>query len=269
MTSHEFASFLQAYCDSELEASKMLEVEAHLEACSSCRRTVEIERAFRGELRRRIPPEPVPPHLQERLKALLGELHEKERRPPSAFRRLGWRVAASFLLVVLGGLLAHLLSQPGSRPGLSPLLLELIREHGRSVSQEKPVELYSKNTTQVALWFQGKIAHPILVPDYDPMGVQLLGGRVIQFGNRRVASVVYEKGRTKISLFAFSGAGDTTFLTDLREIRRDGQIFLAVEFQGQQMLLWDREEMVYAMVSDVGWDPLFECARVFFETRES
>ena len=101
------------------------------------------------------------------------------------------------------------------------------------------------------------------------MGIQLLGGRVLQLGDRRVASVVYKKGGRMLSLFALQAAGDDLFLIGLHEIRRDGQVFLAVESRGQQMLLWGQGGMVYALVSDVGWDALFECAQVFFDGEPS
>ena len=54
MTSHEIAPYLQAYCDGELEAPKMLDVEAHLQSCPSCRQAVEAEQAFREELRTKL-----------------------------------------------------------------------------------------------------------------------------------------------------------------------------------------------------------------------
>jgi hypothetical protein len=78
---------------------------------------------------------------------------------------------------------------------------------------------------------------------------------------------VYEKGRKIISLFAFSRYKAS--LAGLEEIRRDGRVFLVGESTGQQMLLWDRGEMLYALVSDVGWDELFQCARVFFQGEPS
>lgn len=263
MTGHEFARYLQAYCDGELEVSKMLEVEGHLEACPSCRQTLEAERAFREGFREKVLPERVPPHLEESLRSAMAELGEGDRRPRARL------VAASLLLLTLGGVLGYLAAQRMSRLTPSPLLVQLVGEHVRSTQLERPVELHSGNTQQVAFWLQGRIEHPILVPDYDPMGIQLLGGRVLQLGDRRVASVVYKKGGRMLSLFALQAAGDDLFLIGLHEIRRDGQVFLAVESRGQQMLLWGQGGMVYALVSDVGWDALFECAQVFFDGEPS
>ncbi len=257
MICQEILFYLQAYLDGELEVSKSLEVEGHLQTCPSCRQVAEAEQAFREEFRQKIPREPVPLHLEAKLRSAVKKLEGRDR------GRRAWLVAASVLLLTLGGVLGYLIAQPLSRPGFSPLLSELIGEHVRSTRLERPVDLSSKNTQQVAFWFQGKIEHPIRVPDYSTSGIQLLGGRVTQLGDRRVASIVYEKGRRIISLFAFSRYKAS--LAGLEEIRRDGQVFFAGEDRGQQILLWDRGEMMYALVSDVGWDELFQCVRVFFQ----
>jgi anti-sigma factor RsiW len=267
MTTHEFARYLQAYCDGELEASKMLEVEGHLQACASCRRTVEAEQAFRNGLRTNIAREPVPSHLAERLRAAMTELEGEQARPA---RPLGWggrawlvAAAASILLVTLGGVLGYLIAQPLSRPGLHPLVTEMVSEHMKFDQLDNPAELPSRNTKQVAFWVQGQIGYPVHVPDYSASGIQLLGGRVTQLSGRRAGYIVYEKGRNIISLFAFRRYGAT--LSGLEQIRQEGRTFLIGEYQGQRILLWDSNKMTYALVSDVGWEELFQCARVFFE----
>jgi anti-sigma factor RsiW len=268
MTTDAFGRYLQAYCDGELEVSKMLEVEGHLETCASCRQTVEAERAFREGFREKILVEPVPLHVEERIRSAMAELEERNRHPAAslpAFRPRAWLVAASIFLLTLGGVLGYLIAGRTSRSMRSPLPGQLVGEHVRSTQLERPVELHSGNTQQVAFWLQGRIEHPILVPDYNPMGIQLMGGRVLQLGDKRVASVVYKKAGKMLSLFALSGKGNTGLLIGLEEVRRQGQVFLAFESEGQQMLLWGQGDMLYALVSDVGWDALFQCAQVFFD----
>ncbi|MEE9152714.1 MAG: zf-HC2 domain-containing protein [candidate division NC10 bacterium] len=270
MTAHEFPSYLQAYCDGELEVSKMLEVEEHLHACPSCRQAMEAEQAFREGLRSNIAREPVPPHLVERLRSTIADLEERERRParPPAWGGRAWLpAAASVLLITLGGLLGYLIAQPLSEPGLHPLVTELVSEHMKFAPLDNPAELPSASTKQVAFWVEGRIGYPVVVPDYSDSGIHLLGGRVTRVSGRRAAYIVYEKGRNIISLFAFPQYGSS--LSGLEEIRREGRSFRTGEHQGQQILLWGSGEMTYALVSDVGWDELFDCARVFFETADS
>ncbi|MEE9521187.1 MAG: zf-HC2 domain-containing protein, partial [candidate division NC10 bacterium] len=80
MTCPDFARYLQAYCDGELDVSKMLEVEEHLQGCPSCSAAVEAEEAFRKELRRTVAQEPVPPHIAERLRSAVAALEEEPKR---------------------------------------------------------------------------------------------------------------------------------------------------------------------------------------------
>ncbi len=271
MTAHELATYLQAYCDGELETSKMLEVEGHLQSCPSCRQAIEAEQSFREALRTKIAPEPVPLHLAERLRSAIAEMEEREKRPAlsPAWGRRAWLLAAaaSVLLFVLGGVLGYLVSRPLSQPGLHPMVTELVAEHMRFDHLENPAELPSEDMKQVAFWVQGRVGYSVRVPDYRSAGIQLLGGRITRLNGRQAGYIVYEKGRSIISLFAFPRFGAS--LSGLEEIRRGAKTFLMGEHRGQQILLWESEngsKMTYALVSDVGWDELFECARVFFET---
>ncbi len=271
MASHEVARYLQAYCDGEIEASKMLEVEAHLETCSSCRHAVEAEQAFREELRTKIAREPVPRHVAERLRSALNEVEEVERRRPTYAPAWGERapllaLAASVLLVV-GVVLGYLIGQSDSKAEVHPLVMELVGEHTRITLREDPAELSTRDTQQVALWVQGRIGHAVHVPDYSSTGIQLLGGRVTRLGGRPAAYIVYEKGRNIISLFSFPGYEAS--LSGLKEIRRDGRTFLTGEYRGQQMLLWESGNMTYVLISNVGWSELFQCAEVFLKGKHS
>lgn len=269
MTVHEFAHYLQAYCDGELDASKMLEVEGHLQSCPACSQAVEAEQAFREELRSKIAVDPVPPHLAERLRSAITELEEREARlaRPPAWERRAWLMAtaASVLLLVLGGILGYLIAQPSIGPGIPPLVTEMVSDHMRFARLRDPAELQSRDTQQVAFWVEGRIGYPVRVPDYTTAGINLLGGRITRLGGRQAAYIVYEKGRSIISLFALPRYGAS--LSGMEQIRRDGRTFLIGEYQGHQILLWRHgNDMTYALVSNVGWDELFQCARVFFET---
>lgn len=271
MTCPDFARYLQAYCDGELDVSKMLEVEEHLQGCPSCSAAVEAEEAFRKELRRTVAQEPVPPHIAERLRSAVAALEEEPKRaagPPVWGRRVwGWALAASVLLVSLGGLMGYLVAPPASRPPIHPVVAELVSEHMRFAPLKNPAELSSRDTQQVAFWVQGRIGHRVQVPDYSSSGIRLLGGRVTHMSGGQAAYIVYEKGRNIISLFSFPRYAAS--LTGLEEVRQECMVFRRAEYQGKQILMWDSGEMTYALVSDVGWDELIQCAQVFFQVAKS
>ena len=270
MTSHEMARYLQAYCDGELETSRMLDVEAHLETCPSCRQVVETERAFREGFRVNAAREHVPPHLAERLRARIAE----EERPRHRTRPLVWgrrvsavALAASIAFFALGGVLGYLIAQPGSVPGVHPLVVELVSEHMKFAPLENPAELSSRNAEQVTFWVEQQTGHSVRVPDYSSSGIRLLGGRVTVLGGRRAAYIVYEKGRNIISLFSFPEYEAS--LSGLKEMQRYGRTFQTGEYQMRHVVLWESGKMTYALVSDLGWDELFKCAEMFFKGAHS
>ena len=43
-------------------------------------------------------------------------------------------------------------------------------------------------------------------------------------------------------------------------MKRDGRTFYTQEVRGYQVLLWQERGMAYALVADLGWDELFQCA---------
>lgn len=265
MTCPEVARFRHAYCDGELDASTMLEVEGHLQGCPACRRAVEAEQAFREELRRAVSQEPVPPHVAEKLRTTMAGLDEGEKRSARTSTG-GWRaswlaLAASVLLIFLGGLLGYLIAMPRVRPALHPLVAQLVMEHMKFAPLENPAELSSGNLQQVAVWVQGRTGHRVQVPDYSAAGIRLLGGRVTRLVGHRAAYIVYEKGRNIISLFAFPRYGGA--LEGLEEVELSGMVFHTAAYQGKHILLWDSGDMTYALVSDISWDQLVDCALVF------
>jgi anti-sigma factor (TIGR02949 family) len=271
MTCSEFVRWLHAYCDGELDASTMLELGGHLEGCPSCRRAVEAEHAFRAELRGTLSQEPVPPHLVEKLRSAIAELDEGEKRSARMSTwggRASWlALAASVLLLSLGGLLGFLIGTPRSGTELHPLVAQLVSEHMKFAPLENPAELSSGDTQQVAFWVQERTGHRVQVPDYSSAGIRLLGGRVTRLGGHRAAYIVYEKGRNIISLFSFPRYGGSR--KGLEEIRQECMVFRTAEYMGRQILLWDSGEMTYALVSDVGWDELVQCALVFSQAAKT
>jgi anti-sigma factor (TIGR02949 family) len=60
---------LQPYVDRQLTVEERVEVEAHLEGCSYCRRCYQLEEGFRGQLRK-LAAEEMPPELKAKLAAL-------------------------------------------------------------------------------------------------------------------------------------------------------------------------------------------------------
>ncbi|MGZ4396284.1 MAG: anti-sigma factor family protein [Gaiellaceae bacterium] len=61
---------MQPYLDRELTEAQRVEAEAHLDACSYCRKRYHFEESLRTYVRRVAAEEPMPPELKQRLAAL-------------------------------------------------------------------------------------------------------------------------------------------------------------------------------------------------------
>jgi mycothiol system anti-sigma-R factor len=61
---------MQPYLDSALTEAQRAEAEAHLDACSYCRKRYRFEESLRVYVKRAAVDEPMPPELKQRLAAL-------------------------------------------------------------------------------------------------------------------------------------------------------------------------------------------------------
>ncbi len=253
MTCREVARDLETYLDGELPVRATLEVAEHLASCASCAATEERTRAARAHLRLTAPRPEVPQALRERITAALDRADRaaiRSSRP--AGRRPFWLAASAAAAAVLFAVWV------GRPVGPAPLTLELVAQHMSVARLPEPVQFASSDAGAVAGWFQGRAPYRVAVPDYSRTGIRLLGGRVTDLSDRRAAFIVYEKNRRTISLFTFPRYGEG--FARATAVKRDGRTFYTQEARGYQVLLWEEREMAYALVADLGWDELFQCA---------
>ncbi len=255
MTCREVLRDLETYLDGELPVRETLEVAEHLASCASCAAREEQARAARAHLRLTAPRPEIPPALRERIAAALDRADRMAlRASPLAGRRPFW------LATVAAAAAAVLLAVWIGRPtGPAPLALELVAQHMSVARLPEPVEFASSDAGAVAGWFQGRAPYRVSVPDYSRTGIRLLGGRVTDLSDRRAAFIVYEKNRRTISLFTFPHYDGGGFAR-ATAVTRDGRTFYTQEVRGYQVLLWQERGMAYALVADLGWDELFQCA---------
>lgn len=253
MTCREVLRDLKTYLDGELPVRATLEVAEHLASCAACAAREEQARAARAHLRLTAPRPEVPPALRERITAALDRMDRTTLRATRlAGRRPFWLAAAAAAAAVL---FAVWIGRPA---GPAPLALELVAQHMSVARLPEPVEFASSDAGAVAGWFQGRAPYRVAVPDYSRSGIRLLGGRVTDLSDRRAAFIVYEKNRRTISLFTFPRYGEG--FARATAVKRDGRTFYTQEARGYQVLLWEEREMAYALVADLGWDELFQCA---------
>jgi mycothiol system anti-sigma-R factor len=249
MSCQEFCSHIPAYVDGELGVAESLAVGAHLDACPECWGFAERERQFRALVRCQ-PREAAPPELRARIRSRCQ-------------REARWRVVRPWLAGA--GALAALLilgvwaGRPGRDPASTPLVSRLVAAHVAFVQVESPTEFMSPDPRAVEAWFTSQASLRVTVPDYSAAGIRLVGGRIAEVEERRAAYVVYEKGRTLLSLFVVPARGPDPAPRAGRVTYR-GREYVTDTQQGFHTVSWSDGDTSFGLVSALDFDALLECA---------
>ncbi len=237
---------LHAYVDGELTVSEITEVDGHCAECPRCAALARAEREFRLLLRRQ-PREGAPPELRARIV-------RRVRREAVVATGRRWlllpAVAAAAVAIVLVLL-------PARTP--PPLVADLVDKHIAYAQVERPAELASTDSREVAEWFQARAGMRVTVPDYSPSGIHLTGARLAEAHERKAAYLLYEKGRTLLSVFMVPVSASEATLPGRRVSYRDHD-YVTYEQKGFRTVSWSDGRTVYGLVSILDYDALLECA---------
>ena len=253
MNCSEVRTRLPAYVDGELTVSEITEIEGHCLECRQCAALVSAEREFRQLLRRQ-PREAAPTELRARILRRIGReaVVTKGRRwlPLSALA-----VAAAILAIVL---------LPARTP--PPLVADLVDKHIAYAQIERPAELASADPREITEWFRERTGLRVTVPDYSPSGIRLAGARLAEAHERKAAYLLYEKGRTLLSVFMVPVPTSEGTLRGDR-VRYRGQEYVTYERKGFRTVSWTDGQAVHGLVSMLDYDALLECADRLREER--
>jgi anti-sigma factor RsiW len=220
--------------------------EAHLAQCAECPGRVDRERRFRQLLRRQ-PREVAPAEFRAMIRARIRRSARVAAIRPWL---VGTAAAAAVLLVVS--------LQPGLRPGPS-LVTDLVGKHITYAQIDQPAEFASEDPRAVEAWFRQRAGLRVTVSDYSRSGIRLVGGRLAEADDRKAAYVLYEKGRTLMSVFMVPVSAPDIGLKGTRVSYR-GQDYLTLERKGYNTVAWTDGKAVFGLVSMLGYDALLECA---------
>lgn len=250
MNCDEFLTQLGPYVDGELGVPETLTADAHSAGCPRCRRLVEGERRFRQLLRRQ-PRETAPVELRSRV---VSRVHRASRiavlRP--------WLVASAAAAAVL----AAVTFLPGLRQGApsgEPMIARLVDKHIAYAQLEQPAEFVSRDHAEIEGWFQQRAGLRVVVSDYSPVGIRLVGARIAEANEQKAAYVLYEKGHTLLSVFMVERPAYGGELSGTRMTYR-GHSYLAREEKGYRTVSWSEGRTIFGLVSMIEYDALLECA---------
>jgi mycothiol system anti-sigma-R factor len=253
MNCSEARTRLSAYVDGELTASEIAAVEGHCLECRACAALVRAEREFRQLLRRQ-PREAAPAELRARIR-------QRVRREAVVALARRWvpvsAVAAAAAVVVL-------VLMPARTP--PPLVADLVDKHIAYAQIERPAELASTDPREIREWFRARAGMRVIVPDYSPAGINLAGARLAEAHEHKAAYLLYEKGRTLLSVFMVPGPIRDATLPG-RRVSYRGHEYVTDERKGFRTVSWIDGQAIYGLVSVLDYDALLECADRLREER--
>jgi len=245
--------FAQLRLDEEIEPLDCAQLDSHLSACNACRGRHEAEHKFhlklRGQLRAQADAKRSPPALEARIAEELSRAAVDARSPLTR-----WGVTATAALMLLG------ISWSATRDG-PDVFAETVKRH----SSNLPPEVRSvSGPAEVDQFLRDHLRFPVSAPRLDESGmpVRLVGARLSSIHDRDVALMMYDHRGAKLSLFAYpigsQGPSSTPPGFERREV--GGRVLYVGAERGYNVVAWERNEMLYSLVSDVDTGELVQLA---------
>ena len=246
---------LQAWVDGRLTPEDAEAVENYFAAHPELRERWSQYAEQRRELRAvfaRSGEEPIPARLS------VARLTVERRR--QHHRQVARIAAAVALLIVgaIGGWGAHdllpVLTSSASAMLASSVFDDAIAAHRTfSVETRHPVEVGANEEAHLVQWLSKRLGHQLIVPDLNPLGFRLMGGRLLPADSGPAALFMYEDGKgTRLSCYYIvtDVAGETEF-----QFR---------EQNGISAFYWVDDGLAYAIAANAPRDLLLKVAEIVY-----
>ena len=259
MNCRETTAYVHEFLDHELPEDHHSAVRTHLEACPSCWRKFEFEQELRDTICEKAHSARAPSYVVDRVKRNIFNAKSRDERL-NVFawitRRPAWSWGiALFLIVAICGTWIFL----SGNGAPSPLLAELVGDHIQYATADKPSEMVSSNADEIENWLESKLGYGIDIPRFNEPEIHLVGGRLIKLRGKRIAYIIYLKGKHFLSLYV-AKVPEADLCSDNRLQLQDCRLCLAriqnCEFclcrhKNHNVLSWQEEGVTYAMISDM------------------
>jgi len=261
----EFGPLLGPFGDGELEPSKMVEVDAHVEHCEGCRERVLLDEAVRHSLKQSFK-QSAPADFRARVQAAMNaegaRSRDRERRNTSSWRTVvPLATAAAFALAwgaMSRGPIARTTASDNVRAGFGDdFLSELVAEHSRPL----PPDRTDPNKVSELAQYVGVPVHAGML--HRP-NAHFVGGRVLPVHQERAAMLQYEiqqGGETRrVSVFIYDPRRIQVSSDDLTP-RPIGTAEVRVgHANGYSVAVTQHEGVGYALASDMDEEHTAELA---------
>jgi anti-sigma factor RsiW len=241
--------FVPGYLDGELDLSRTIEMETHLQVCGECTRELKKLQALRAALQHGALAYAAPEGLRERIQSSLRisaptEVRERSSGWPALqFLRWAGAFAVLALLSVSAWQLTTRLRAPSSDQRITA---EVFSSHVRSLEANHLMDVASTDQHSVKPWFDGKLDFSPPVEDLASDDFPLVGGRLDYLEGREVAALVYQRRKHFINVFVWPDAAGSNSTQTLNSR------------QGYNLMRWSRGGFQFWAVSDVSASDLAE-----------
>jgi anti-sigma factor RsiW len=253
MTCEDVRPRLLEHRRQRLDPAAAADLRAHLRGCEACARADAAEELLDEVLARRLPRYAAPPALKKRLGLLASP--RRAATPRARWVRYAAPALAAGLALFAGGVLA---GRTTRRDPLAELSAEAVGDHLRVLVRDRPLDVESGGSHQVKPWFAGRLDFAPAVPMLEGTGLELQGGAVSLFFDRRAAVLEYTLRKHRVTLLVFREDG---LAWPRSPSRRAGELDLYEAAQrGFHVVLWRAGGLGHALVSDVNAAELAELA---------
>ena len=249
---------LEAYVDGGCDAEESRLIRDHLASCTCCRVEVELISEVEGRMREAFLSDMPSVSLRQRVDVILTRDRKLEA-PRERFAG-GWQgalAAAVILVALVGAAVTGLgLYPPGaSQAGVMTASIEELRTF---IDSRRPFDIVSQDPLALRRWFAGKVD---FTPPTAPVlsDLDLAGGRLCFFLDRRIAAYMYLADGHAISLYIMAEAGLSRPGGDPARIA--GMEVVVGELAGFHGAFWRSEELAFALIADLPRDHLLGLAR--------
>ncbi len=196
MNCEEIRIQLDPLVDEELSANERSVIMHHVKHCPACQRQLEELAKLRQNLQQ-VACTAIPEQLAANLIMLIDS--EPQERPFKLQHRWLPQVLSHGAALIIGALIVYFgaLLPPTNWPTKE----EIITAHVGSLMNQQLTQVATGNPHQVKPWFAGKLDYAPPVVDLSAHGYPLIGGRIDDLDEHKVAALVYMRREHTINVF--------------------------------------------------------------------
>jgi anti-sigma factor RsiW len=248
MNCQQAKPLIDPYADGELDAAAVLELEQHLESCTTCGLAWRNLQSLKKALKQDALYFPAPEALLRRVKSDLPSPTKAEPQRPA----WNWNWLTTLMAGAAAACLALLLTLTLGRPASEqPLEQEIVSSHIRSLMANHVTDVVSTDQHTVKPWFNGKLDFSPPVKNLAKQGFPLVGGRLDYIGGHSAAALIFHRNKHIINLFIWPTQ------------ENDSEPVSSAPLQGYNVIHWSEAGMTLWAVSDLNEKELMDFAQDF------